>query len=135
MAALSSSTSLNVIPSLCFPNLLASFLIPSLPSHPSSPHAPIFQNCTNVYKKKSSHRSKPLLSKIRNPISFITIAIPVCPRSVSCHPMGSMSFKALQAQPLPHCRSQDRSLSRETASSSNTTPRRRTTGTVQVGCL
>ncbi|XP_056261347.1 ensconsin isoform X1 [Seriola aureovittata] len=58
-------------------------------------------------------------------------AMPVCPRSVSCHPMGSVSFKALQAQPLPHCRSQERSLSRETASSSSTTPRRRTTGTTQ----
>ncbi|XP_040920233.1 ensconsin isoform X2 [Toxotes jaculatrix] len=52
-------------------------------------------------------------------------------QTVSCHPMGSMSFKALQAQPLPHCRSQERSLSRETASSSSTTPRRRTTGTTQ----
>ncbi|XP_049446315.1 ensconsin isoform X3 [Epinephelus fuscoguttatus] len=58
-------------------------------------------------------------------------AMPVCPRSVSCHPMGSMSFKALQAQPLPHCRSQDRSLSRGTVSSCATTPRRRTTGTTQ----
>lgn len=58
--------------------------------------------------------------------------MPVCPRSVSCHPMGSMSFKALQAQPLPHCRSHDRSLSRETASSSSKTIRRRTTGTTQV---
>ncbi|XP_069014440.1 ensconsin isoform X7 [Embiotoca jacksoni] len=58
-------------------------------------------------------------------------AMPVCPRSVSCHPMGSMSFKALQAQPLPHCRSQERSLSRETASSSSTIPRRRTTGTTR----
>ncbi|XP_055362138.1 ensconsin isoform X11 [Betta splendens] len=58
-------------------------------------------------------------------------AMPVCPRSVSCHPMGSMSFKTLQAQPLPHCRSQERSLSRETASSSSTVPRRRTTGTTQ----
>ncbi|KAG7509171.1 ensconsin isoform X2 [Solea senegalensis] len=59
-------------------------------------------------------------------------AMPVCPRSVSCHPMGSVSFKVLQAQPLPHCRSHDRNLSRETASSSSTTtPRRRTTGTTQ----
>uniref|UniRef100_A0A4W6EDF8 Ensconsin n=1 Tax=Lates calcarifer TaxID=8187 RepID=A0A4W6EDF8_LATCA len=58
-------------------------------------------------------------------------AMPVCPRSVSCQPMGSMSFKALQAQPLPHCRSQERSLSRETASSSSTTPRRRTSGVTQ----
>ncbi|XP_029984291.1 ensconsin isoform X13 [Sphaeramia orbicularis] len=56
-------------------------------------------------------------------------AMPVCPRSVSCHPMGSMSFKTLQAQPLPHCRSQERNLSRDAASSS--TPRRRTTGTTQ----
>ncbi|XP_049446316.1 ensconsin isoform X4 [Epinephelus fuscoguttatus] len=52
-------------------------------------------------------------------------------QAVSCHPMGSMSFKALQAQPLPHCRSQDRSLSRGTVSSCATTPRRRTTGTTQ----
>ncbi|XP_055362130.1 ensconsin isoform X3 [Betta splendens] len=52
-------------------------------------------------------------------------------QTVSCHPMGSMSFKTLQAQPLPHCRSQERSLSRETASSSSTVPRRRTTGTTQ----
>ncbi|KAM6915021.1 uncharacterized protein map7b [Xenentodon cancila] len=58
-------------------------------------------------------------------------AMPVCPRSVSCHPMGSVSFKALQAQPLPHCRSQERSLSREMVSSSTTTPQRRTTGTTQ----
>ncbi|XP_053744048.1 ensconsin isoform X10 [Synchiropus splendidus] len=49
--------------------------------------------------------------------------------AVSCHPMGSMSFKALQAQPVPHCRSHDRSLSRETASSTST--RRRTTGNPQ----
>ncbi|XP_029903735.1 ensconsin isoform X2 [Myripristis murdjan] len=55
-------------------------------------------------------------------------AMPVCPRSVSCHPMGSMSFKALQAQPLPHCRSHERSLSRETASSA---ARRRTSGPSQ----
>ncbi|XP_019751831.1 ensconsin isoform X3 [Hippocampus comes] len=52
-------------------------------------------------------------------------AMPVCPRSVSCHPMGSMSFKTLQARPLSHSRSHDRSLSKETASSA----RRRTTGT------
>ncbi|KAM4522395.1 ensconsin isoform 3-T3 [Odontesthes bonariensis] len=58
-------------------------------------------------------------------------ALPVCPRSVSCNPTGPMSFKALQAQPLPHCRSQERNLSRETAFSSSTTPRRRTTGTPQ----
>ncbi|XP_044025782.1 ensconsin isoform X12 [Siniperca chuatsi] len=50
-------------------------------------------------------------------------------QTVSCHPMGSMSFKALQAQPLPHCRSHERSLSRETAASSSKTARRRTTGT------
>ncbi|XP_017282826.1 ensconsin isoform X2 [Kryptolebias marmoratus] len=58
-------------------------------------------------------------------------AMPVCPRSVSCHPMGTMSFKALQAQPLLHCRSQERSLGREKPSSASTTPRRRTTGTTQ----
>ncbi|XP_056283814.1 ensconsin isoform X3 [Pseudoliparis swirei] len=60
-------------------------------------------------------------------------AMPVCPRSVSCHPMGSMSFKALQAPPLPLCRSQERSLSRGavSSSSSTTTARRKTTGTTQ----
>ncbi|XP_031177770.1 ensconsin isoform X8 [Sander lucioperca] len=58
-------------------------------------------------------------------------AMPVCPRSVSCHPMGSMSFKALQAQPLPHCRSQERNLSRGAVSSTTTTARRRTTGNTQ----
>nr|XP_054603814.1 ensconsin isoform X7 [Nothobranchius furzeri] len=52
-------------------------------------------------------------------------------QTVSCHPMGAMSFKALQAQPLPHCRSQERSLSRETPSSTSTTPRRKTTGSMQ----
>ncbi|XP_058469363.1 ensconsin isoform X2 [Solea solea] len=53
-------------------------------------------------------------------------------QAVSCHPMGSVSFKVLQTQPLPHCRSHDRNLSRETASSSSTTtPRRRTTETTQ----
>lgn len=52
-------------------------------------------------------------------------------QTVSCHPMGSMSFKALQAQPLPHCRSHDRSLSKETASSSAKTARRKTTGATQ----
>ncbi|XP_059898183.1 ensconsin isoform X2 [Gadus macrocephalus] len=41
-------------------------------------------------------------------------ALPVCPRSVSCQPTGPMSFRALQAQPLPHCRSHDRNLSRGT---------------------
>ncbi|KAM7368007.1 hypothetical protein PAMP_014263 [Pampus punctatissimus] len=50
-------------------------------------------------------------------------------QTVSCHPMGSMSFKTLQAQPLPHCRSQERSLSRETASSSSTAAHRRSSGT------
>ncbi|KAL6096001.1 map7 [Pungitius sinensis] len=58
-------------------------------------------------------------------------AMPVCPRSVSCHPMGSMSFKALQAQPLPHCRSHERSLGRGTVSSSTSNTHRRTTGTTQ----
>ncbi|XP_033932522.1 ensconsin isoform X2 [Pseudochaenichthys georgianus] len=52
-------------------------------------------------------------------------------QTVSCHPMGSMSFKALQAQPLPHCRSQERSLSRGTGSSAPTTARRRTAGSTQ----
>lgn len=52
-------------------------------------------------------------------------------QSVSCQPMGAMSFKALQAQVLPHCRSQERSLSREKAPLPSSTPRRRTTGTMQ----
>ncbi|XP_030201897.1 ensconsin isoform X3 [Gadus morhua] len=34
--------------------------------------------------------------------------------TVSCQPTGPMSFRALQAQPLPHCRSHDRNLSRGT---------------------
>lgn len=70
---------------------------------------------------------------LQPPTSYITVAMPVCPRSVSCHPMGSMSFKTLQAQPLPHCRSHERNLSREAASSSSKTARRRTTGPTQVG--
>ncbi|XP_061560575.1 ensconsin isoform X1 [Phycodurus eques] len=57
-------------------------------------------------------------------------AMLVCPRSVSCHPMGSLSFKTVQAHPLSHSRSHDRSLSRETASSAPA--RRRTTGTTQT---
>ncbi|CAL1586318.1 unnamed protein product [Knipowitschia caucasica] len=56
-----------------------------------------------------------------------TVALPVCPRSVSCHPMGSVSFKSIQSQPFPHCRSQDRNLS--TTSSSAAAARRKTTGT------
>ncbi|XP_061785667.2 ensconsin isoform X7 [Nerophis lumbriciformis] len=56
-------------------------------------------------------------------------AMPVCPRSVSCHPMGSMSFKTMQTRPLSHSHSQERSLSRETTSSAPA--RRRTTGTTQ----
>ncbi|XP_078131564.1 ensconsin isoform X2 [Sander vitreus] len=55
-------------------------------------------------------------------------------QTVSCHPMGSMSFKALQAQPLPHCRSQERNLSRGAVSSTTTTARRRTTGNTQKDC-
>uniref|UniRef100_A0A087Y0V6 Microtubule-associated protein 7a n=1 Tax=Poecilia formosa TaxID=48698 RepID=A0A087Y0V6_POEFO len=53
-------------------------------------------------------------------------------QSVSCHPMGAVSFKTLQAQVLPHCRSQDRNLSREKASPASAATRRRTTGTMQV---
>ncbi|XP_014885237.1 ensconsin isoform X9 [Poecilia latipinna] len=52
-------------------------------------------------------------------------------QSVSCHPMGAVSFKTLQAQVLPHCRSQDRNLSREKASPASAATRRRTTGTMQ----
>ncbi|XP_043963413.1 ensconsin isoform X4 [Gambusia affinis] len=52
-------------------------------------------------------------------------------QSVSCHPMGAISFKTLQAQALPHCRSQDRNLSREKALPASGTTRRRTTGTTQ----
>uniref|UniRef100_A0A3B3Y125 Ensconsin n=1 Tax=Poecilia mexicana TaxID=48701 RepID=A0A3B3Y125_9TELE len=52
-------------------------------------------------------------------------------QSVSCHPMGAVSFKTLQAQVLPHCRSQDRNLSREKASPACAATRRRTTGTMQ----
>uniref|UniRef100_A0A8C7Z8R4 Ensconsin n=1 Tax=Oryzias sinensis TaxID=183150 RepID=A0A8C7Z8R4_9TELE len=52
-------------------------------------------------------------------------------QTVSCHPSSSMSFKALQSQPLPHCRSQERSFGKEMPSLPSTTPRRRTTGTGQ----
>ncbi|XP_036066544.1 ensconsin isoform X2 [Oryzias melastigma] len=52
-------------------------------------------------------------------------------QAVSCHPSSSMSFKALQSQPLPHCRSQERSFGREMASLPSAAPRRRTTGTGQ----
>ncbi|XP_061756686.1 LOW QUALITY PROTEIN: ensconsin-like [Nerophis ophidion] len=50
-------------------------------------------------------------------------------QTVSCHPMGSMSFKTMQTRPLSHSHSQERSLSRETTSS--VPARRRTTGTTQ----
>ncbi|KAJ0060952.1 hypothetical protein NL108_001806 [Boleophthalmus pectinirostris] len=56
-----------------------------------------------------------------------TVALPVCPRSVSCHPMGSVSFKSIQSQPPPQCRSHERSLTRDSAPSSAL--RRKTTGT------
>uniref|UniRef100_A0A3Q3J8I8 Uncharacterized protein n=1 Tax=Monopterus albus TaxID=43700 RepID=A0A3Q3J8I8_MONAL len=52
-------------------------------------------------------------------------------QTVSCHHMGSVSFRALQTQLVPPCRSQERSRSREMASSSSTTPRRRTSGATQ----
>nr|XP_049613517.1 ensconsin isoform X3 [Syngnathus scovelli] len=58
-------------------------------------------------------------------------AMPVCPRSVSCHPTGSAAFKTLPGRPLSHSRSHDRSLARETASSA-AAARRRTTGTPQT---
>ncbi|XP_033846801.1 ensconsin isoform X2 [Periophthalmus magnuspinnatus] len=51
-------------------------------------------------------------------------------QTVSCHPMGSVSFKSIQSQPLPHCRNQDRSLSRDSAPSSAL--RRKTTGTPHI---
>ncbi|CAL8316778.1 unnamed protein product [Merluccius merluccius] len=49
--------------------------------------------------------------------------------TVSCHPMGPISFKSLQAKPLPHCRSHDRNLSRGVAPSQPSC--RRTTGSIQ----
>nr|XP_046146947.1 ensconsin-like isoform X2 [Oncorhynchus gorbuscha] len=55
-------------------------------------------------------------------LSGDTGALPVCPRSVSCHPMGSMSFKSIQSQPLTVCRSQEPRLPMDM------TNRRRTTG-------
>ncbi|XP_052327661.1 ensconsin-like isoform X2 [Oncorhynchus keta] len=55
-------------------------------------------------------------------LSGDTGAMPVCPRSVSCHPMGSMSFKSIQSQPLTVCRSQEPRLPMDM------TNRRRTTG-------
>ncbi|CAB1342482.1 unnamed protein product, partial [Coregonus sp. 'balchen'] len=58
-------------------------------------------------------------------LSGDTVAMPVCPRSVSCHPMGSMSFKSIQSQPLTVCRSQEPRRLRDN------TNRRRTTGNAQ----
>ncbi|XP_077409030.1 ensconsin isoform X3 [Vanacampus margaritifer] len=57
-------------------------------------------------------------------------AMPVCPRSVSCHPVGLASFRTLQGRPLSHSRSHDRSLGREAAPFAPA--RRRTTGTPQT---
>ncbi|XP_055005528.1 ensconsin isoform X2 [Boleophthalmus pectinirostris] len=48
-------------------------------------------------------------------------------QTVSCHPMGSVSFKSIQSQPPPQCRSHERSLTRDSAPSSAL--RRKTTGT------
>ncbi|XP_064865490.1 ensconsin [Oncorhynchus nerka] len=62
------------------------------------------------------------LSPLTMSLSGDTGAMPVCPRSVSCHPMGSMSFKSIQSQPLSVCRSQEPRLPRDM------TNRRRTTG-------
>lgn len=93
---------------------------------------PFDQTLTGVPPIPTLPRSILSSKTFQTPTLNIILAMPVCPRSVSCHPMGSMSFKALQAQPLPHCRSQERSLSRDAASLSSSTPRRRTTGTTQV---
>lgn len=104
-----------------------------IPSFDFSLRAPLSPNPYSCFINPHTGLTHTFLKTFWTPTSYITIAMPVCPRSVSCHPMGSMSFKALQAQPLPHCRSHERSLSRETASSSSKTARRRTTGTTPVG--
>uniref|UniRef100_A0A8C7F6X7 Ensconsin-like n=1 Tax=Oncorhynchus kisutch TaxID=8019 RepID=A0A8C7F6X7_ONCKI len=54
-------------------------------------------------------------------LSGDTGAMPVCPRSVSCHPMGSMSFKSIQSQPLTVCRSQEPRLPRDMTNCRRTT--------------
>nr|XP_046155082.1 ensconsin-like isoform X5 [Oncorhynchus gorbuscha] len=76
----------------------------------------------------SKHAADPVITK-RLSYSSATLlhspdrgAMPACPRSVSCHPMGSMSFKSIQSQPLTVCRSQEPLLPRDM------TNRRRTTG-------
>lgn len=97
----------------------------SFHSFPISLCAPVYQTCS------INPHSVPIPVPCSKP--FVIVAMPVCPRSVSCHPMGSMSFKTLQAQPIPHCRSHERSFSREMASSSSKSVRRRTVGSTQVG--
>ena len=122
---------------LVLPNSWLPFINSSSSFHPLLPDLslyvlPFIKPFLTFHKSSHCPWSIPS-SKHQTLTSYITVAMPVCPRSVSCHPMGSMSFKALQAQPLPHCRSHDRSLSRETASSSAKTARRKTTGATQVG--
>ncbi|KAJ3606393.1 hypothetical protein NHX12_025914, partial [Muraenolepis orangiensis] len=51
--------------------------------------------------------------------------------TVSCHPMGPMSFKALQGHPLSHCRSHDRNLSHGTGAPCQPLVCRRTAGSIQ----
>ncbi|XP_054617447.1 ensconsin isoform X5 [Dunckerocampus dactyliophorus] len=121
----------------------------SLPAINKAQSKPRLYRGTATLHKNTGHRRLPLtpwesnvvnrlqqpthsyLARSRSAMSLTgeQTAMPVCPRSVSCHPMGSMSFKALQARPLSHSRSHERSLSRETTSSAPA--RRRTMGTTQ----
>ncbi|XP_034143717.1 ensconsin isoform X5 [Esox lucius] len=63
------------------------------------------------------------LARSRSAVSLSgDAALPVCPRSVSCHPMGSTSFKSIQSQPLAPCRNHEPRLPKDV------TNRRKTTG-------
>ncbi|XP_054617443.1 ensconsin isoform X2 [Dunckerocampus dactyliophorus] len=113
----------------------------SLPAINKAQSKPRLYRGTATLHKNTGHRRLPLTpweSNVVNRLQQPTHSYLARSRSamsltgeqtVSCHPMGSMSFKALQARPLSHSRSHERSLSRETTSSAPA--RRRTMGTTQ----
>nr|XP_046155079.1 ensconsin-like isoform X2 [Oncorhynchus gorbuscha] len=87
-------------------------------------HSPDRGMRQNTVVKRVLQPTLSYLARSRSAMSLSgdTGAMPACPRSVSCHPMGSMSFKSIQSQPLTVCRSQEPLLPRDM------TNRRRTTG-------
>ncbi|XP_071007998.1 ensconsin-like [Oncorhynchus clarkii lewisi] len=91
-------------------------------------HSPDRGMRQNTVVKRVLQPTLSYLARSRSAMSLSgdTGAMPVCPRSVSCHPMGSMSFKSIQSQPLTVCRSQEPLLPRDM------TNRRRTTGKAPV---